>query len=67
MNHIIEKFSSVPEGFNLHRGLERTLKGRKQMQADDSVDWSVLDQHLALLLRAPLCFLPTWITVLVTK
>ncbi|KAF8371141.1 ogdh-1 [Pristionchus pacificus] len=41
MNHIIEKFSSVPEGFNLHRGLERTLKGRKQMQADDSVDWSI--------------------------
>ena len=24
---IIEKFSSVPEGFNLHRGLERILKG----------------------------------------
>lgn len=34
-------FSSVPEGFNLHRGLERTLKGRKQMLADNSVDWSI--------------------------
>ncbi|CAI4227877.1 unnamed protein product [Auanema sp. JU1783] len=38
---IIEKFSSVPDGFNLHRGLERTLKGRRQMVTDNSVDWSI--------------------------
>ncbi len=24
---IVDKFSSVPEDFNLHRGLDRTLKG----------------------------------------
>ncbi|CAJ0587449.1 unnamed protein product, partial [Mesorhabditis spiculigera] len=39
--HIIDKFSSYPEGFNLHKGLERTLKGRKQMVVDNSVDWAV--------------------------
>uniref|UniRef100_A0A1I7XCQ8 2-oxoglutarate dehydrogenase, mitochondrial n=1 Tax=Heterorhabditis bacteriophora TaxID=37862 RepID=A0A1I7XCQ8_HETBA len=38
---IINKFSSVPEGFNLHRGLDRTLKGRKQMLKDNLVDWSI--------------------------
>jgi 2-oxoglutarate dehydrogenase complex dehydrogenase (E1) component-like enzyme len=27
IEQFVEKFSSVPEGFNLHRGLERTLKG----------------------------------------
>ena len=40
LNTIIEKFSSVPEGFNLHRGLERTLKGRRQMLTDNSLDWA---------------------------
>jgi|UniRef100_A0AC35EUT8 2-oxoglutarate dehydrogenase E1 component len=40
LNAIIEKFSSVPEGFNLHRGLERTLKGRRQMLTDNSLDWA---------------------------
>jgi len=37
---IIDKFSSVPEGFNLHRGLERTLKGRRQMLEENSLDWA---------------------------
>lgn len=27
LEHIITKFSETPEGFHLHRGLERTLKG----------------------------------------
>ncbi|CAJ0936363.1 unnamed protein product, partial [Mesorhabditis belari] len=40
-NLIIDKFSSYPEGFNLHKGLERTLKGRQQMLKDNSVDWAV--------------------------
>ncbi|KAK6050814.1 hypothetical protein COOONC_11680, partial [Cooperia oncophora] len=31
LRQIIEKFGSYPEGFHLHRGLERILKGRKQM------------------------------------
>uniref|UniRef100_A0A158R4I5 2-oxoglutarate dehydrogenase, mitochondrial n=1 Tax=Syphacia muris TaxID=451379 RepID=A0A158R4I5_9BILA len=38
---IIGRFSSYPEGFKLHRGLERILKGRKQMYEDNSVDWSI--------------------------
>uniref|UniRef100_A0A1I8A9N6 oxoglutarate dehydrogenase (succinyl-transferring) n=1 Tax=Steinernema glaseri TaxID=37863 RepID=A0A1I8A9N6_9BILA len=38
---IIEKFSTVPEGFHLHRGLERALKGRRQMFQDNSLDWSI--------------------------
>uniref|UniRef100_A0A915CDW9 2-oxoglutarate dehydrogenase, mitochondrial n=1 Tax=Parascaris univalens TaxID=6257 RepID=A0A915CDW9_PARUN len=37
---IIDKFSSTPEGFNLHRGLERTLKGRQQMHKESSYDWA---------------------------
>jgi 2-oxoglutarate dehydrogenase E1 component len=41
IKHIIEKLSSVPEGFHLHRGLERTLKGRKQMLEDNSLDWAL--------------------------
>lgn len=41
IKQIIDKFSSYPEGFNLHRGLERTLKGRKQMYQDNSVDWAI--------------------------
>lgn len=40
-NLIVDKFSSYPEGFNLHKGLERTLKGRRQMLQDNSVDWAV--------------------------
>ncbi|EPB77278.1 oxoglutarate dehydrogenase (succinyl-transferring), E1 component [Ancylostoma ceylanicum] len=40
INHIIEKFGSYPEGFHLHRGLERILKGRKQMLKDNSLDWA---------------------------
>ncbi|PAV80648.1 hypothetical protein WR25_22871 isoform B [Diploscapter pachys] len=39
-DQIIDKFSSYPEGFNLHKGLERTLKGRKQMLKDNSLDWA---------------------------
>ncbi|VDO89522.1 unnamed protein product [Haemonchus placei] len=39
IKHIIEKFGSVPEGFHLHRGLERILKGRKQMLQENSVRW----------------------------
>ena len=27
LEQIVMKFSQIPEGFNLHRGLERTLKG----------------------------------------
>lgn len=27
IEQIVHKFSSVPEGFNLHKGLEKTLKG----------------------------------------
>ncbi|TMS38900.1 hypothetical protein L596_005524 [Steinernema carpocapsae] len=41
VDSIMTKFSTVPEGFNLHRGLERTLKGRRQMVQDNSVDWSI--------------------------
>lgn len=41
INLIINKFSTVPEGFNLHRGLERTLKGRQQMLQENSVDWAI--------------------------
>ncbi|TKR81793.1 hypothetical protein L596_015611 [Steinernema carpocapsae] len=41
VDSIMNKFSTVPEGFNLHRGLERTLKGRRQMVQDNSVDWSI--------------------------
>ncbi|KJH49248.1 oxoglutarate dehydrogenase (succinyl-transferring), E1 component [Dictyocaulus viviparus] len=40
INHIIQKFSSIPEGFHLHRGLERILKGRMQMLKDNSLDWA---------------------------
>ncbi|KAJ1365206.1 2-oxoglutarate dehydrogenase, mitochondrial [Parelaphostrongylus tenuis] len=40
IRQIIEKFSSVPEGFHLHRGLERILKGRLQMLEDNSLDWA---------------------------
>ncbi|KAK5980742.1 Oxoglutarate dehydrogenase, partial [Trichostrongylus colubriformis] len=40
IKHIIEKFGSYPEGFHLHRGLERILKGRKQMLKDNSLDWA---------------------------
>ncbi|MFH4976461.1 hypothetical protein AB6A40_003170 [Gnathostoma spinigerum] len=41
VKQIIEKFSSVPPDFNLHRGLERTLKGRRQMLEENSVDWAI--------------------------
>jgi 2-oxoglutarate dehydrogenase E1 component len=41
IEQFVEKFSSVPEGFNLHRGLERTLKGRKQMMEENSLDWAI--------------------------
>ncbi|KAI6203680.1 hypothetical protein M3Y94_00584500 [Aphelenchoides besseyi] len=41
IEQVIDKFSSVPDGFHLHRGLERTLKGRKQMLQDNSLDWSI--------------------------
>ncbi|VDO14501.1 unnamed protein product [Brugia timori] len=41
ISHIIEKFSSVPEDFNLHRGLDRILKGRRQMFQDNSFDWAM--------------------------
>ena len=27
IEQIVEKYSTTPEGFHLHRGLERTLKG----------------------------------------
>ncbi|VDK59008.1 unnamed protein product [Anisakis simplex] len=40
VEHILEKFSNTPEGFNLHRGLERTLKGRQQMHKQNSYDWA---------------------------
>ncbi|VDD86985.1 unnamed protein product [Enterobius vermicularis] len=38
---IISKFASYPKDFNLHRGLERILKGRKQMYEENSVDWAI--------------------------
>uniref|UniRef100_A0A915EQU5 2-oxoglutarate dehydrogenase, mitochondrial n=1 Tax=Ditylenchus dipsaci TaxID=166011 RepID=A0A915EQU5_9BILA len=41
LEYIITKFSSTPEGFNLHRGLDRTLKGRREMLKDNSLDWSI--------------------------
>uniref|UniRef100_A0AAF5PIJ3 2-oxoglutarate dehydrogenase, mitochondrial n=3 Tax=Wuchereria bancrofti TaxID=6293 RepID=A0AAF5PIJ3_WUCBA len=41
ISHIIEKFSSVPADFNLHRGLDRILKGRRQMFQDNSFDWAM--------------------------
>lgn len=73
LEHIINKFSSVPEGiiilsfsllcsslfmfakgfiqkfsknikflgFNLHRGLDRTLKGRQQMLQENCADWAM--------------------------
>lgn len=28
LEQVVMKFSQIPEGFNLHRGLERTLKGK---------------------------------------
>jgi 2-oxoglutarate dehydrogenase E1 component len=34
-------FSEVPAGFNLHRGLERTLKGRAEMMQQRRVDWAL--------------------------
>ncbi|KHJ74793.1 putative oxoglutarate dehydrogenase, E1 component, partial [Oesophagostomum dentatum] len=40
IKQIIEKFGSYPEGFHLHRGLERILKARKQMLKDNSLDWA---------------------------
>lgn len=40
IRHIIEKFSSYPQGFHLHRGLERILKGRLQMLKENSLDWA---------------------------
>lgn len=54
--NIIIKFSTTPEGFHLHRGLERTLKGRffllyyisfiiylarRNMLNENSLDWSI--------------------------
>nr|CAD2130419.1 unnamed protein product [Meloidogyne enterolobii] len=41
LEQIVMKFSQIPEGFNLHRGLERTLKGRRDMFHEDSLDWSI--------------------------
>lgn len=41
IEQIVAKISSVPEGFNLHRGLERILKGRQQMLEENSVDWAI--------------------------
>ncbi|EFO25963.2 oxoglutarate dehydrogenase [Loa loa] len=41
ITHIVEKFSSVPADFNLHRGLERIMKGRRQMFQDNSFDWAM--------------------------
>ncbi|WKY03571.1 hypothetical protein Q1695_004935 [Nippostrongylus brasiliensis] len=40
ISQIISKFSSYPEGFHLHRGLERILKGRMQMLKENSLDWA---------------------------
>uniref|UniRef100_F1KQH6 2-oxoglutarate dehydrogenase, mitochondrial n=1 Tax=Ascaris suum TaxID=6253 RepID=F1KQH6_ASCSU len=37
---ILDKFSSIPKGFNVHKGLERILKGRQQMRKDNSYDWA---------------------------
>ena len=34
-------FSETPAGFNLHRGLERTLKGRAEMMQQRRVDWAL--------------------------
>ncbi|VDN02539.1 unnamed protein product [Thelazia callipaeda] len=41
IEQIIEKFSSIPPDFNLHRGLERILKGRRQMLKENSFDWAM--------------------------
>ncbi|CAD5218540.1 unnamed protein product [Bursaphelenchus okinawaensis] len=41
IEHVVGKISSTPEGFHLHRGLERTLKGRAKMLQDNSLDWSI--------------------------
>uniref|UniRef100_A0A0N5B9H5 2-oxoglutarate dehydrogenase, mitochondrial n=1 Tax=Strongyloides papillosus TaxID=174720 RepID=A0A0N5B9H5_STREA len=41
IDKVMAKFCSVPEGFNLHKGLDRTLKGRLQMLKENKVDWSI--------------------------
>ncbi|KAL3079716.1 hypothetical protein niasHS_013998 [Heterodera schachtii] len=38
---IVNKISQVPDGFNLHRGLLRLLKGRKEMLSENNLDWSI--------------------------
>jgi len=38
---IVDKFSSVPEEFNVHRGLEKIFKDRKKMFENNSLDWAI--------------------------
>ncbi|VDK50727.1 unnamed protein product [Anisakis simplex] len=37
---IMSKFASVPEEFNLHKGLEKIIKGRQKMHEEESYDWA---------------------------
>lgn len=37
----LQAFSQVPENFNLHRGLDRTLKARAKMMQERNVDWAL--------------------------
>ncbi len=41
IERIGEKFSTVPEGFNAHRGLQRILQGRRQMLDKAETDWAL--------------------------
>lgn len=38
---IVDKFSSVPEGFHIHRGLEKVFRDRKKMFEGNSLDWAI--------------------------
>jgi len=37
----VDKFSSVPEGFHAHRGLEKVFRDRKKMFENNSLDWAI--------------------------
>ncbi|XP_065910011.1 2-oxoglutarate dehydrogenase complex component E1-like isoform X2 [Dysidea avara] len=41
LEHIGTVFSTPPEGFTLHKGINRMLKGRQEMMSSRMVDWAL--------------------------
>lgn len=47
LKEIGEKITVIPEGFNIHKTVERVVKGRRQMvETGENIDWA-LGEHLA--------------------